>query len=166
MGTKYKGNKATARALDAFIKLNRAYNSVHSTVNRSIAEAGLTASQFGVLEALLHLGPSCQRDLAGKILKTGGNLTMVIDNLERDGLVQRLRSPEDRRYITVQLTAAGKKLIEDVFPRHAEEIRAAFATLSSPEQRQLGELCRKLGHAQRAEGATVVESIDSNRAAS
>lgn len=148
MGTKFQGNKAIKQALDTFIKLTRAHNAVQSSVHGSIAEAGLTTSQFGVLEALYHLGPSCQRDLANKILKTGGNLTMVIDNLEKSGLVKRVRSPEDRRYVSVGLTKAGHNLISEVFPKHAEEVKSAFAVLSSNEQDQLSDLCRKLGKTQ------------------
>ena len=72
-----------------------------------MSAAGLTISQFGVLEALHHKGPLCQRDIAVKILKSTGNITLVIDNLEKQGLVTRERTSEDRRYLTIRLTGQG-----------------------------------------------------------
>ena len=68
------------------------------------AEDGLPLSQFGVLEALWHLGPLCQRDLGLKIRKSSGNMTMVVDNLEKRALVDRRKNADDRR-----VTAAEQK---------------------------------------------------------
>ena len=106
---------------------------------------GLTISQFGVLEALYHKGPLCQRDLAEKILKSTGNITMVIDNLEKRKLVRRERDIEDRRYLTVHLTEPGAELIATVFARVEAAIVLEMAALSHEEQEQLGKLCKKLG---------------------
>ncbi len=47
---------------------------------------GLTESQFGVLDSLFHLGPMKQKEIGKKILKSGGNITMVINNLEKRGI--------------------------------------------------------------------------------
>lgn len=109
----------------------------------------LTISQFGVLEALYHLGPMCQNDLAGKILKSSGNMTMVIDNLEKRSLVTRQRNPDDRRMVTVSLTKNGVDLIERILPEHVAAITDEMKILSPEEQIQLGELCRKLGKAEK-----------------
>jgi len=106
---------------------------------------GLTVSQLGVLDALFYLGPMCQKDLAGKILKSSGNLSLVIDNLERRGLVRRERRDSDRRFVTIHLTEAGEALIERVMPAHAAEISSVFSVLTPDEQDTLGELCKKLG---------------------
>ena len=91
MGTHFKGSKSATRALDTYIKLVRAAESVLSRVHRQTT-GDLTVSQFGVLEALHHLGPMHQRKIGSKLLKSGGNITMVIDNLERRGLVERHRN--------------------------------------------------------------------------
>lgn len=74
----------TSLALSTYTKLVRAAESVTSRTSRLMTEAGLTLSQFGVLEALYHKGPLCQRDIAAKILKSTGNITLVIDNLEKE----------------------------------------------------------------------------------
>lgn len=135
----------TSLPLNSYTKLMRAAESVTSRTSQPMTAAGLTISQFGVLEALLHKGPLCQRDIAAKILKSTGNITMVIDNLEKRGLVRRERDSEDRRYLTVHLTPAGSALIARVFADVEAAIVAEMGTLSEGELSQLGMLCKKLG---------------------
>lgn len=143
--THYKGTKDEVRSLSAFVKLVRASESVTTRVHRNLADAGLTVSQFGVLEALYHLGPLSQAELAKKILKSTGNITMVVDNLEKRGLVKRERQVKDRRYYAVKLSDEGRRLIANIFPRHAAKIMEEMASLTSVEQESLARLCRKLG---------------------
>jgi len=96
MGTHYKGSRKEKQALNAYVALMRAAESVTSRTTGSMTEAGLTLSQFGVLEAIYHLGPLCQRALAEKILKSTGNIVVVVDNLERQSLVVRRRDKKGR----------------------------------------------------------------------
>jgi MarR family 2-MHQ and catechol resistance regulon transcriptional repressor len=139
------GTKTETRALNAYIKLMRASESVAARVHRSLADAGLTVSQFGVMEALYHLGPLSQAEIAKKILKSSGNITMVIGNLEKRGLVKRERVREDRRYYSIQLTPEGRNTMRTLFPRHAGKIVETMKALTGEEQEKLGLLCRKLG---------------------
>ncbi len=141
----WRENREKVLALSVFTKLMRAAEAVSSSVHREIVDAKLTISQFGVLEALYHLGPMCQKDLAGKILKSCGNITMVIDNLEKRDLVLRKRKIEDRRYYEVTLTSEGHRLIENLFPLHADRIARRFAALDAEEMRILAALLRKIG---------------------
>ena len=141
----YKGSRETVRALSAYVKLMRAAESLTARTHRTLAEVDLSISQFGALEALYHLGPMTQVEIGKKILKSSGNMTLVIDNLEKRELVRRERSKEDRRYFRVYLTEAGKKLISEFFPAHAGRITAEMSVLTPSEQEQLGRLCRKLG---------------------
>ncbi|MCH7858114.1 MAG: MarR family transcriptional regulator [Candidatus Marinimicrobia bacterium] len=127
------------------IKLARAAESIGSRTQHIMASAGLSTSQFAVLDALLHLGPLCQKELGEKILKTSGNMTMVIDNLEKGGLVFRERQIDDRRFVLVHLSDGGRALMVDLFPRHAAAISREMAILSPAEQDELGRLCKKLG---------------------
>lgn len=138
-------NPATDPALNAYTKLMRAAESVTGRVNRHMAAAGLTISQFGVLEALYHKGPLCQRDIAAKILKSTGNITLVIDNLEKRGLVRRERDTSDRRFLTVHLTDPGTVLIAATFADVEAAIVREMMVLSPREQELLGALCKKLG---------------------
>ena len=141
----YRGSREEVRALSAYVKLMRAAESVTGRIHRHLADSGLTVSQFGVLEALYHLGPLTQGEIAGKILKSSGNITMVIDNLEKRGLVKRERSAKDRRCITVHLREKGFKLIDGIFPQHARIIAGEMSILKASEQEDLARLCKKLG---------------------
>lgn len=145
MGTHYQGTSDERRALDLYIKLSRAAESVNQRVNRHLQDVHLTVSQFGVLEALYHLGPLTPGQLCDKILRSTGNLTLVIDNLAKRGLVARHQNPEDRRSTIVELTAAGRDLITTLLPVHVQTIVEDVAVLSPAEQEQLAVLCRKLG---------------------
>ena len=144
MGTHYQGTKAETDALNAYIKLMRAAESVTARAH-SLLPKEITLSQFGVLETLLHRGPLCQTELAGKLLKSGGNITLIVDNLEKAGLVTRERDKEDRRFITVSLTPKGRTFITDLFPKVAASIAREFGALSPAEQFTLGWLCKKIG---------------------
>ena len=144
MPTHYKGTPTEVLALDTYIKLVRATDSVMSRLQKG-GRMGLTPTQFAVLETLYHLGAMPQSDIGSKLLKSGGNITLVLDNLEKQGLVRRERSKADRRVVIVSLSDKGRELIADLFPAHVAAIVEQMSSLNPDEQRMLGELCRKLG---------------------
>ncbi len=150
MPTHYQGSTHEILALDTFIKLTRAVDSLTARLHQYGSMGGLTISQFGVLETLYHLGPMCQSQISSKLLLSTGNITLVIDNLEKRGLVQRRRDSQDRRYITVSLTEAGQALIAQIFPLHAAAIAEEMSVLEPGEQEALGQLCRKLGRKEKS----------------
>mgnify|MGYP000846043203 CR=1 FL=1 len=145
MPTHYQGKEAEVLALDTWIKLTRAADTLTSRLNQSGTMGGLTESQFGVLEVIRHLGPLPQCDLAAKLLKSSGNITLVIDNLEKRNLVRREADPKDRRVSRIFLTPAGQALIDEIFPQHAATVADAFSVLTAEEQAALGAMLRKLG---------------------
>jgi MarR family 2-MHQ and catechol resistance regulon transcriptional repressor len=147
MKTTFRGTKVETDALNAYVKLMRSAETLTVASQRDFAKEKLTVSQFGVLEALYHLGPMCQRDAAKKILKSTANITTVVDNLEKRGLVERQRSSEDRRYIALHLTDEGRSLIGRIFPTHLQSIVKNLSALTTEEQKQLAYLCKKLGMA-------------------
>lgn len=142
--SRYHGDKKETVALSTFVKLIRTTETVSSRVHGHLKGIGLTVSQFGVLEALYHLGSMCQKDIAKKILKSTGNITTVIDNLEKRGLVVRKRDGEDRRYFNIVLTDAGSQTVKQFFPDHARRITDLMNNLTMAEQKELGRLCKKL----------------------
>src|SRR6516165_6053868 len=124
-------NRSTQRlALATYVRLMRAANTARAHASRHLGDSGLTLTQFAVLEALYHLGPMSLSDIAQKILTTGGNLTMVVGNLEKGGLANRQKSPQDARVLIVSLTPKGKALIRRVFPAHAAAITEFMAALT------------------------------------
>src|SRR5690349_25018962 len=101
MPTHFTGTRAEIRTLDTFIKLTRCTNSLLARLAERNTVGDLTWSQFAVMEALYHLGHMTQGEIGGKVLKSGSNMTTVIDNLERDGYVRRERDGKDRRVIHI-----------------------------------------------------------------
>jgi MarR family 2-MHQ and catechol resistance regulon transcriptional repressor len=150
MPTHFKGSRAEMRTLDTFIKLTRCANSLFARLSERNTLGDITPSQFAVLESLYHLGSMNQGEVSTKVLKSGSNMTTVIDNLERDGLVRRERHEKDRRVINVHLTEAGKKMVEAVLPGHIAALVDEFSVLSASEQQTLAELCKKLGKGREA----------------
>jgi MarR family 2-MHQ and catechol resistance regulon transcriptional repressor len=123
----------------------RASEKITAVTHQHLTAYNLSVSQFAVMEALYHLGPLCQREIGRKILKSHGNITTVINNLEKRNLIKRRRNHEDRRYYSVTLTALGAQLFEEVFPQHVAGIVRGFNPLTPSEQHELARLCRKLG---------------------
>ena len=140
----FAGTEQERLALRAFVRLVRTANALSARLHRPLAEVGLTESQFGVLEAILHLGPLAHRELAKKILRSHGNVTLVVDQLEKRGLVRRERAGEDRRTVRVHLTDAGQSLVANLFPSHAGRLALEMSVLDASQQRELIRLCRRL----------------------
>jgi MarR family 2-MHQ and catechol resistance regulon transcriptional repressor len=147
MNTTKKYGKRIDLALSLWVKLARAYSTFRKKTSENISAFGLTEPQFSVLECLGHLGPMKIGALSAKQLVTGGNMTLVIDNLEKEGLVQRVHSKEDRREIIIHMTEKGKNLFDTIFKKHAEFIADICSILNEREQEDLSKLLKKLGTA-------------------
>jgi len=145
MGTKYKGNASEVQSLDTYIKFIRASETISSRINSSLAKNGLSESQFYVLDALFHLGPLSQKDLGKKIFCSNGNITMVVDNLEKEGFVTRKRSEDDRRVFFVHITKKGAKKIQHVLPVLVKKISVELSILNENEHEELQRLTKKIG---------------------
>lgn len=145
MGTKYQGPPEVVRALNTYIKLQRAADAVLTRTNAHLGTYDLTTSQFGVLEALHHLGTLSQRDLAEKVLRSTGNISTLLKGLEARGLITRERDRADNRYMQVCITDTGRTLMARVLPTHIAGIVTDLSILTPEEQDELGHLCRKLG---------------------
>jgi MarR family 2-MHQ and catechol resistance regulon transcriptional repressor len=142
--TKRYGRKADV-ALTMWVKLARATATFGKLTQEHVRTFGLTEPQFGALECLGHLGPMTIGQLCKKQLVSGGNMTVVVDNLEKEGLVERVPSKEDRRSILVRLTDKGTKLFNDIFEQHAQYVAKLASVLTEDEQEELGRLLKKLG---------------------
>lgn len=138
-------SQAQRQALNAWTKMVRSVGSVGQSDWMIMKQNGLTPSQFGIMETLYHKGPLCQKDLGEKILKSGGNITKVVDNLERDGFVIRIRDEKDRRYFTISLTNKGTAKIKVTFPLVMNNLVKIFSILTEQEQQTLADLCKRIG---------------------
>jgi len=131
-------------ALDTWVKLARAFAAVDKKSIKNIRQYKLTQPQFSVIEALGHLGSMKVGELCKKMLVSGGNMTLVLDNLEKNKYIERIHSKEDRRAIQIKLTKEGNKLFEEIFSHHAKYLSELIGVLSENEQKQLGTLLKKI----------------------
>jgi MarR family 2-MHQ and catechol resistance regulon transcriptional repressor len=145
MGTRYKGSLEEINALNTYIKLFRASESVRSRLYLKLAEEGLTESQFYLLDVLYHLGPSNQKDISKKIFKSEGNVTMIINNLEKQKLVKKKKSKDDGRVYIINLTDEGKNLYENFFPIFLKSILSEFSELNGKDIKRFQKICRRIG---------------------
>ena len=146
MGTKsMKVQASQETAVQAYVRLIRTAEALHVRVSRGLIAEGLTASQFSAMKVLRLHGALPQRDIAKYLLQSGGNITLVVDNLERDGLAQRVRSIEDRRIVLVALTSKGETLFDRIYPGHLDRIREAMKPLKGENLEDLLGLLESLG---------------------
>lgn len=130
--------------LEFMINLSRAYLSVHRNICQVFAKHGLTSAQFAVLEILFHKGDLTVGQIVKSILTTSGNITVVIKNLEKDGLVTRKTSEEDRRVGIISITEEGRKLIENVFPEQLEAVMESFQPIEEENKKFISSELHKL----------------------
>lgn len=145
MRTTVKYGKKADLALSLWVKLARASATFGRRTVEDIRSYGLTQPQFGVLEALGHLGSLPLGELSRKELSSCGNTTVVVDNLEKEGLVERRHCTEDRRVVYVQLTPKGETLFKEIFVKHVRFVTDLVSVLTREEQEQLARLLKKLG---------------------
>lgn len=146
MKSTQKYGKNADLALSLWVKLARTTDTIALLTGRDISKYGMTPAQFSIFESLGHLGPMKICDIGAKKLMTGGNMTVVIDNLEKLGLAERIRSQEDRRSTIIRLTEKGKKLFDEVFVQHARFVEEIiWSVLNENEIIQLSGLLKKLG---------------------
>ena len=101
------------------------------------AAHGLTYPQFQVLEALLRKGNLTVGQIRDTILSSNGTVPVIVDNLQKKGLVQRTKDPADLRRCVVELTDAGRGLIERVWPENERMFTEKFGVWTEGEKEEL-----------------------------
>jgi MarR family 2-MHQ and catechol resistance regulon transcriptional repressor len=145
MGTKFKGTKEEILDLNCFIKFFRASEVLKNNATKLINEQGYSDGQFFVLDVLYHLGELPQKIISEKIMRTEGNLTMIINNLLKRKLIKRIRSKDDKRIFLISISEKGKLQYEMLFPFFLEAVKKNFSVLSVEEKILLEGICKKLG---------------------
>jgi MarR family transcriptional regulator, 2-MHQ and catechol-resistance regulon repressor len=132
-------------ALNLWVVLARAFDSVSRHARDSVARFGLGDTEFGVLEVLYHKGELPVCEVQRRILVESSSTTYVVNKLVKRGLVRRRASTADRRVVLLTLTPAGRRLMQRHFPPHADAIRHALGALSPRDQAVAARLLRTLG---------------------
>jgi len=145
MKNKYaKYSEKETTNLKLVIGLYRSYTNLNRQTQKVLTEYKLTVAQFGVLEALYHVGDLKINDIIEKTLSTSGNITVVIKNLEKDQMIERYRDPKDSRVCMIRLTGTGENLIHTILPEHLLQIENTMKNLDSEEKKELIKLLKKL----------------------
>ncbi|MHC5269584.1 MarR family winged helix-turn-helix transcriptional regulator [Enterococcus sp. LJL98] len=132
------------KSLQALIAVLRTSGALEMIVRKDVSCYGLNLTEFSVLELLYHKGFQTTQTIKNKILIASSSTTYVVDQLEKKGYVQRLLCQEDKRVTYVEITDAGRVLMEEIFPIHAKKIATYFEKLTEEELVQLKELLKKV----------------------
>src|SRR5688572_15269936 len=130
--------------VEASLSVNAAYNAQIAAVSRLCAALGVnrTMGRHALLR-LLHFAAQqrmTQFEIAGEMQVTSSNVTFLVDGLEKDGLVQRMPHPTDRRTVYVQLTSEGEALAQIIVPSMARFMARMLDGFSDAEKHQLSNL--------------------------
>jgi MarR family transcriptional regulator, 2-MHQ and catechol-resistance regulon repressor len=136
------GDPLAHRALQALL---RAEATVRRRLAAELEREGVSAAGFSALVVLTTAGGSLElKTLRRRLDWSKANATEVTATLSARGLVVRRRVARDRRAVVIDLTPAGRDLVERLFPDHADRVTRAFGALDEGEKRSLAEICRKL----------------------
>lgn len=117
------------------------------TLEETASEHGLTHGEWDVLGGLFRAGAP-HRKSPGRLSEqcecSSGAMTNRLDRLEEAGLVKRLRDPDDRRGVLVELTAKGRKVWTDSVNDGARKEAGIAGVLTTREKKQLNALLRRL----------------------
>jgi DNA-binding MarR family transcriptional regulator len=147
-------------AAEAFLHLLRTSDEAFSVTERHLSSYHISQGRFGVLMLLWRgtqpkvatlmgaescdCGPRTPAELADAAGVTRATMTGLIDTLERDGFVKREPDPEDRRMLSVRLTAKAELFLRNYMPGHFRTVAALMSTLSEKERKTLVGLLVKI----------------------
>ncbi|MGV8933311.1 MAG: MarR family winged helix-turn-helix transcriptional regulator [Gallionellaceae bacterium] len=130
--------------LPVMYELVRTYQAFESYSASNIRALGLTAPQFDIIATLGNTQGMSFKELGEKTLITKGTLTGVVDRLTARNLVRRVACPHDARSQYVQLTKAGQKMFESVFPAHLKHMERVFSSYSQQELDKIETVLQRL----------------------
>ena len=140
-----KGDIGSGGSTLASLVLSQAFVNWHKAFMRVLDPHKLTYSQWIIMHTLMATGdPMSPSELNRYLTIEGTSISVVIDGIERRGLIQRRRSRADRRVVKLRLTAEGRALLDKIDTQIGRLINKIFSTLTASERRQLIALCRKI----------------------
>jgi len=129
-------------SLRLWLRLLSCTTRIEDTIRQRLREQfGITLPRFDLM-AQLEREPEglAMGEVSRRMMVTGGNVTTIVDQLEREQLVQRLPVPGDRRSYRLSLTEAGRGTFATMAQAHEAWVRELLSPLSSKEQSQLATL--------------------------
>lgn len=134
------------REIMLWVRLAMTFNVVYQEIKHELSEEHFTVPQFEIISCLDRKTGLSLSEIAERLLVSGGNVTGIIDRLERDGYVHRVRDKIDRRIVRALLTEKGFELYKSFLPRYKEVMHRINSGLTLEERKQLQRLLKKLAH--------------------
>lgn len=131
-------------SIGVWVRILRVYTVISTEIRRKVSEKGLTLPQLYVLTTLGLQGDMPLGKLGRELLVTKGNITPIVNHLERDGLVMRVLDPKDRRKIWVRLTSKGEQIFGEIVSAYEKEFVPLMSCLSQEELKHLSQLLKKM----------------------
>ncbi len=131
----------TSSDLDAIIEAIVYLYTESRRITKGLAgRYGLTGPQLAVIKMLEPVGKLSLSELSWKIRARNSTVTGIIDRMEREGLVERRRSEEDRRVVNIVLTAAGENLAAEIPVEPVQIFRQVLGELSAADAAELSRI--------------------------
>jgi MarR family 2-MHQ and catechol resistance regulon transcriptional repressor len=137
--------EAQIRETMLWVRLAITFNIMYQEIKKDLANAELTFSQLDILVCLNRSKGLPLTEVADRLLVTGGNVTGIVDRMEKAGLVTRERDNRDRRIVWARLTERGYAVYRQLMPRYIETMRRVNSYLTPAERKELMRLLKKLG---------------------
>jgi len=134
------------RALRIWLRLLTCTQLIERRVRSRLREQfATTLPRFDLMSQLeRHPGGLKMNELSRLLMVTGGNVTAIVDQLEKEGLVERLDEPADRRAFRIRLTRSGERTFAEAARAHEEWVVELLAGLSRREHEELLKLLAKV----------------------
>ncbi len=132
-------------AMGTLGRIQRLSRHILREMEDTFAQFGLNRASFDVLATLRRLGPPyalSPGDLMAWTMVTSGTMTHRIDQLEKAGLVERIRNPQDGRGFLISLTPRGLEIINEAVTAHVQTQARLVAGLTKKQRAQMDELLR------------------------
>lgn len=131
-------------ARDTVVAVVRAYGVVQRLMASYFAQFSLTPPQFQLLTIVNRLRRPTQRQLARELYVSFPNVTVMLDRLEKAGLLLRSANVEDKREKLVELTERGRSLLRKIWRVHQGQLDRVVTGLTTTEQRELARMLDKM----------------------
>jgi len=136
--------EASFKEVMLWVRLVMTFNVLYQEINRELSKEHFTFPQLGIISCLDRTKGLSLSEIAERLLVSGGNVTGIIDRLERDGHVHRVRDKADRRVVRALLTEKGFEIYKSFLPRYKDIMRRINSRLTVTERKQLQRLLKKL----------------------
>jgi MarR family transcriptional regulator, 2-MHQ and catechol-resistance regulon repressor len=147
-------------SIGVWVRILRVYTVISTEIRKKVGKKGVTLPQLYVLTTIGLQGDMPLGKLGKELLVTKGNITTIVDHLERDEFVIRDQDKKDRRKMWVRLTPKGEQLFGEILSAYEEEFVPLMRCLSQEELKQLSLLLKKMAEGLSHGKAASIKTMD------